>query len=195
MSNTDKSDQLRVSSIQAWESWLEQNHQSASVAWLVFRKKGKGDVPFDYHMALDVALCYGWIDSLLKSIDENEYMRKFTPRKPTATWSEINKKKVELLSRNGKMKEAGLACIRVAKKNGMWDKGIKVPEVDDSLPGALLFAFQSNTQARDNYFALKQKKQQQYNTWINMAKRQATIQKRVEEALNLLEQGRELGLK
>ena len=146
-------------------------------------------------MALDVALCYGWIDSLLKAIDDEVYMRKFTPRKASSTWSETNKRKVETLIREGRMKEAGMKCIRVAKENGMWDRGVKIPEVDDSLPGALLHAFQSNHLARDHYFALKESSRRQFNIWINMAKRPETIHKRVDESLSLLEQGKELGLK
>lgn len=195
MSKAETSDQLRATSLEGWINWLEQNHQSKKVVWLVFRKKSRGAVPYDYHMALDVALCYGWVDSLLRTIDEEEYMRKFTPRKATATWSEINKKKVEKLIVDGRMKEAGMACVEVAKKNGMWDKGIRLPEVNDSLPGALLLAFQSNPGARDFYFSLKEKSQRPFNIWINMAKRAETIQKRVDEAIGLLEQGKELGLK
>jgi uncharacterized protein YdeI (YjbR/CyaY-like superfamily) len=195
MNKRDISEPLRVSSLEAWVDWLRKNHQNQSLVWLVFRKKGTGAIPFDYQMALDVALCYGWVDSLVKSIDEEEYMRKFTPRKASSTWSETNKRKVDLLIKEGRMQEAGMECIRVAKKNGMWDKGIKIPEVDDSLPGALLLAFQSNPNARDHYFAMKESGQRQYNLWINMAKRAETIQKRVDESIVLLEQRKELGLK
>ena len=186
---------LRVQRIEDWRAWLRKNHDSQEVVWLVFQKKGQGDVPFETHMALDEALCYGWVDSLLRAIDEKEYMRKFTPRKPTSTWSEINKKKVEQLIREGKMTPAGMRTIEVAKENGMWDKGVKPPEVDDSLPGALLHAFQSNQKARDQYFAMSRPRQRPFNIWINMAKRAETIQRRVEESVRLLENGEELGLK
>jgi uncharacterized protein YdeI (YjbR/CyaY-like superfamily) len=198
---------LRVKNIQAWKEWLELNHDSEEVAWLVFQKKGPGGkkgqgkqnitpkVPFGYHEALDEALCMGWIDSLLKRIDEKEYMRKFTPRKASSTWSEINKKRVEELILEGRMKPPGMKTIEVAKANGMWDKGVKPPEVDESLPGALLSAFQSHPQARDHYFALPERAQKQYNIWINMAKRAGTVRKRLDESIRLLEEGRELGLK
>lgn len=195
MSNKDTAEQLRLDSIGAWTNWLREHHQDRKIAWLVFKKKANGAVPFDYHMALDEALCYGWVDSLLKSIDHEEYMRKFTPRKPTSTWSETNKRKVGALIREGRMQEAGMRCVRVAKKNGMWDKGVKIPEVDDTLPGALLHALQSNSKARDHYFGMKESCRRQYNIWINMAKRPDTIQKRVDESISLLEQGKELGLK
>jgi len=195
MSKGNVPNQLRARSIGEWTDWLKANHNREDVVWLVFQKKGQGKVPFETHMALDEALCYGWVDSLLRSIDEKEYMRKFTPRKPTSTWSEINKKKVEQLVREGRMTPAGMQTIMVAKKNGMWDKGIQPPEVNDTLPGALLAALQANPGAKENYFKMKQSQQRQFNIWINMAKRAETIQKRVAESVRLLERGEQLGLK
>jgi uncharacterized protein YdeI (YjbR/CyaY-like superfamily) len=195
MSKTNQPGQLRVDSIEGWRLWLEQNYQKEEVIWLVFKKKSTGRVPFDYQMALDEALCYGWVDSLLKSIDETEYMRKYTPRKATSTWSDHNKAHVKRLTQEGKMTAAGIKTIEVAKANGMWDKGIEIPEVNDKLPGALLGAFQSNHMARDNYFRMAGSSQKQYNIWINMAKRADTIRKRVDESIRLLEKGQELGLK
>jgi uncharacterized protein YdeI (YjbR/CyaY-like superfamily) len=187
--------QLRVDHIEAWRSWLHQNHGREDLVWLVFRKKGKGPVPFDYQEALDEALCMGWVDSLLKKIDEVFYMRKFTPRKATSTWSERNKERVELLILQERMMPAGMKTIEVARENGMWDKGIKLPEVDDSLPDALLSTFQDNLTARDHYFGMSPGAQKQFNIWINMAKRAETISKRVDESIRLLEKGEELGLK
>ncbi len=188
-------DKLRADSIEAWKSWLAQNHDCEDVVWLVFRKKGKGPVPFDYQSALDEALCMGWVDSLLKKIDEVSYMRKFTPRKASSTWSDRNKERVEHLILEGRMMPAGMKTIEVAQGNGMWDKGIKLPEVDETLPGALLTVFQNNSQARDHYFALPERAQKQFNIWINMAKRAETVRKRLDESISLLEKGKELGLK
>jgi uncharacterized protein YdeI (YjbR/CyaY-like superfamily) len=186
---------LCADSIEEWSSWLRKNHDVEDVVWLVFRKKGTGPVPFGYQEALDEALCMGWVDSLLKKIDESTYMRKFTPRKATSTWSDRNKERVEQLILEGRMMPPGMKTIEVAKENGMWDKGIKPPELDESLPGALLSAFQNNTLARDHYFALPARAQKQFNIWINMAKRAETTQKRIDESLDLLTRGEELGLK
>ena len=93
------------------------------------------------------------------------------------------------------MMPAGMKTIEVARGNGMWDKGVKPPEVDESLPDALLSAFQASTLARDQYFGMPARAQKQFNIWINMAKRAETVQKRVDESINLLEKGEELGLK
>lgn len=189
--------QLRADSIEVWKDWLKKHHNTEQVVWLVFRKKGSGvsRVPFSYQEALDEALCMGWVDSLLKRIDELEYMRKFTPRKASSTWSEINKKRVEELILEGRMMPPGMKTIMVARENGMWDKGVKIPEVDDSLPGALLTAFQEHPLARDKYFGMAVRSQKQYNIWINMAKRAETVRKRIDESIGLLEKGEELGLK
>ncbi len=186
---------LHADSIEAWRIWLAEHHDREDVVWLVFRKKGKGPVPFDYQAALDEALCMGWVDSLLKKIDEATYMRKFTPRKASSTWSERNKERVEQLILQGRMRPEGMKTIEVAQENGMWDKGIKLPEVDESLPGAFLSAFQDSPQARDHYFAMPSRAQKQFNIWINMAKRAETVRKRVDESISLLEKGKELGLK
>jgi uncharacterized protein YdeI (YjbR/CyaY-like superfamily) len=195
---------LRAKSIGAWKEWLQKHHNTEEVVWLVFQKKGAASssgrkippkVPFTYQEALDEALCMGWVDSLLKRIDEKEYMRKFTPRKPSSTWSEINKKRVEELILVGRMMPQGMKTIEVARENGMWARGVKPPEVDDSLPGALLSAFQEHPKARDHYFGMNTRFQRQYNIWINMAKRAETVHKRVDESIRLLEKGQELGLK
>ncbi len=187
--------QLHAGSIEEWKSWLQVHHDREEVVWLVFRKKGTGPVPFGYQEALDEALCMGWIDSLVNKIDEATYRRKFTPRKASSTWSGRNKERVEQLILEGRMRPPGMRAIQVARENGMWDKGIQAPEVDDSLPDALLGAFQEHPLARDHYFAMPVRAQKQFNIWIHMAKRAETTRKRLDESIRLLEKGEELGLK
>jgi uncharacterized protein YdeI (YjbR/CyaY-like superfamily) len=187
--------QLRVNSIEEWREWLAMNYDRETEVWLIFRKKEAGEVPFDYPEALDEALVHGWVDSLIRGIDEKEYMRKFTPRQPMSNWSEVNKKKVERLIGEGRMKPAGMKAVEIAKKNGQWDKGGSPPDIDNSLPGALLQALEKNSQAKENYFGMKRSHQKQYNIWINSAKMAETIQRRVEESVRLLEKGEQLGLK
>ena len=195
MSKQSNDKTLHVNSIQGWREWLEKNHDKEEVIWLVYKKKSTGSVPFDYSMSLDEALCYGWVDSLLKTIDEQEYKRKFTPRKPTSTWSDHNKRRVERLIREGRMKVPGMNTIESGKRSGMWAKGVKPPEVDDKMPNALLQAFLAYSDARDNYFKMSIPSQKQFNIWINMAKRPETTRKRIDESIRLLKNGDELGLK
>ena len=195
MSKSKELKQLRADSIVEWQQWLEKNHRESDGVWLVFRKKGSGPVPFDYSMALDEELCYGWVDSLLKTLNDQEYMRKFTPRKETSTWSVHNKKRVTRLITEGRMAPYGMEKVRAARENGMWDKEVKPPEVNEEIPGALLQAFTDHPRARQHYFNLSRSHQREFNIWINMARRAETIYSRVEESIRLLEKGEKLGLK
>jgi uncharacterized protein YdeI (YjbR/CyaY-like superfamily) len=105
-----------------WRSWLEKNHSSAKGIWVIYFKKHTGKPTMTYAEAVEEALCFGWIDSLTKKLDEERYMQKFTPRKNNSNWSELNKKRVEKLIAEGKMENAGFDQIEKAKKSGKWDE-------------------------------------------------------------------------
>jgi uncharacterized protein YdeI (YjbR/CyaY-like superfamily) len=195
MSYKNEIERVRVGSIEEWKEWLKAHHMQVEGIWLVFQKKGSGPVPFDYPEALDEALCYGWVDSLVRALNDKEYMRKFNPRKETSTWSELNKKRVKRLISEGRMTPFGMEKINAARKNGMWEKKVQPPEINDELPGALLRAFADHPAARDNYFRMSRSQQKDYNIWINMARRAETVIRRTEEAIRLLEKGEELGLR
>lgn len=116
-----------------WENWLE-NNIDASGVWLRIAKKRSGLISITYQQAVDVGLCYGWIDGLKKKYDEQTFIQRFTPRKPKSNWSKINKEKALRFIAEGKMKPAGLATIENAKKSGAWESAydsqttIKIPE-------------------------------------------------------------------
>ncbi|MFD0205206.1 MULTISPECIES: YdeI/OmpD-associated family protein [Saccharothrix] len=95
-----------------WESWLAEHHGSATEVWIRIAKKGSGRTSVTITEALDVALCYGWIDSHRKALDENWYLQRYSPRRPTSSWSRINVGKVEALIAAGRMREPGLAAFR-----------------------------------------------------------------------------------
>jgi uncharacterized protein YdeI (YjbR/CyaY-like superfamily) len=103
-----------------WEEWLDKNHARSNGVWLKFAKKNSGEKSVNYAEALDVALCYGWIDSQAKSLDEKFYLQKFTPRRTRSVWSQINRDKVAKLIEEGRMKPAGLAQVDAAKTDGRW---------------------------------------------------------------------------
>ena len=105
----------------AFERWLDANHASAPGVWLRLAKKGAPFTSVTYAEALDVALCYGWIDGQVKKLDADSYVQKFTPRGKRSTWSKINVGKVERLTAAGKMRPAGQAAIDAAKADGRWD--------------------------------------------------------------------------
>ena len=112
--------QLHVTSLQEWRDWLAAHHEDESEVWLVFFKKKTGKQVFSYAESVEEALCFGWIDSLERGVNEEEYALRFTPRGKKSKWSESNKDRVERLINQGKMTEAGLRVVREAKEDGRW---------------------------------------------------------------------------
>jgi len=112
---------LRVKSRMEWEEWLERNYSNRDEIWLVIYKKDSGKQTITKIEALDDAICFGWIDSLVKGIDDEKYMQKFTPRKPDSHWSEVNKKRVIKLEAAGLIAAPGQVLIEHARATGEWD--------------------------------------------------------------------------
>jgi uncharacterized protein YdeI (YjbR/CyaY-like superfamily) len=106
---------------QEFENWQEQNHDKVNGIWIRFFKKGSGIKTIIYDEALNVALCYGWIDGQLKKYDETSYIQKFTPRRPKSMWSKRNVDKVASLEKEGKIKPSGWKAIESAKADGRWE--------------------------------------------------------------------------
>jgi uncharacterized protein YdeI (YjbR/CyaY-like superfamily) len=118
-----KPEVMKIFKTQAhWHAWLEKHHEEPEGLWLHFAKKGGTAESCTYLEALDTALCFGWIDGMLKGHDENTFVRKFTPRRPRSVWSKINREKAEKLIKAGRMKPAGLRAIERAKEGGEWDR-------------------------------------------------------------------------
>ena len=178
-----------------WRVWLSANHAQESEIWLVFYRKDTGIPTISYKDALDEALCYGWIDSLIKKLDETKYARKFTPRKDNSQWSLVNKKRVEQLIQDGLMTEHGLKKVEAAKQSGSWDHPGQKPPMDFAMPVEFTEALKNNPQAEETFNNLAPTHRKQYIVWISVAKRQATKEKRIAESIQLLSTGKKLGLK
>ena len=108
-----------------WEAWLEKNHSLQSNIWIKIAKKKSGIPTVTYFEALDVALCYGWIDSTRRALDEDYFMQYFCPRRAKSNWSVVNKNKVAMLIESGRMRESGFKVIREAQQDGRWDANDK----------------------------------------------------------------------
>src|SRR4030095_12311556 len=124
----------------AWEKWLEANHVKSAGIWMQIAKKARGLASVTYQEALDVALCYGWIDGQKRPYDERTWLQRFTPRGPRSVWSKINTGKVQVLIDAGRMQPAGLAAIEAAKANGRWESAYQpgsTPDVPPDLAAAL----------------------------------------------------------
>lgn len=117
-----------------FEKWMMENHSKLDSLWILFAKKNSGIESLYYPQALEVSLCYGWIDGLVKSVDSEYYRQRFTPRRKNSIWSSVNRNKVEKLIEQGRMRESGFLAIEMAKNNGQWEKAyssyknIQVPE-------------------------------------------------------------------
>jgi uncharacterized protein YdeI (YjbR/CyaY-like superfamily) len=187
--------QVLLTTRSQWRRWLVANHdRQEDGIWLVFHKKETGRPSLEYEESVEEALCFGWIDSLIKKIDEYRYCRKFTPRKDDSAWSDSNKKRVEKIVREGRMTEFGLAKIEAAKKSGRWQMNPRVA-IPADVPPDLSEALAKNSNAMAFFAQLAPTYQKQFIGWIVMAKRPETRAKRIETSLALLATGEKLGLK
>lgn len=179
----------------AWRVWLAEHHDAETEIWLVFYKKGAGVATLSYSEALDEALCYGWVDSLIKAIDEARYSRKFTPRRDDSVWSLVNKQRAEALIREGLMTEHGLHKIEAAQRWGRWDAAAQRPQLQLEMPPEFAEALRAHPQAEAAFTALPPSQQKPYLTWILTAKRPETRARRIAESIQLLSEGKPLGLR
>lgn len=186
--------QVYVKDRKEWRDWLSKNHNKETDVWLVYYKKETGRPTIKYGDSVEEALCFGWIDSIIKKIDEEKYVRKFTPRKPDSYWSEPNKQRVEKMIRIGRMTPFGLSKIEAAKKSGLWDKNARPQLLFEMLP-EFEEALKKNSRAKEIFEKLSSSHKKQYLGWIEVAKRPETKEKRIKEAITLLEKGEKLGLK
>ena len=187
---------LDVRTRKDWRQWLAKNHAKETEIWLVFHKKHTGVSNVPYEETVEEALCFGWIDSIIKRLDENRYARKYTPRTPGSPWSELNKARAEKMIKEGRMTDAGLALIHEAKSSGEWGQKRSRPHIPaDEIPQEFRDALAGNPEAEKNFSALAPSYRTHYILWIALAKRAETRQRRVEEAIQKLERGEQLGLK
>ena len=186
--------QVYVKNRDEWREWLSQNHDKNNGIWLVFYKKHTGKPSLEYDETVEEALCFGWIDSIIKKIDDDKYVRKLTPRKSDSRWSELNKKRIAKLKKQGLMTEAGIVKVKQAKVSGLWDKPDR-PQISLDLPKELKRALSKNKKAKGFFDQLAPSYQKQFVGWIVVAKRPETKERRLKESIALLEKGEKLGMK
>lgn len=177
-----------------WRDWLKVNHTESNGVWLIFFKKETGKPTLDYESAIEEALCFGWVDSIIHNIDAEKYARKFTPRHVDSNWSEHNKNRIAKLIRENRMDASGLAIVETTRQNGRWDKPDRL-DITFKISDEFQAALDENPEALEYFRQLKPTYQKQYIGWINVAKQAETKTRRIREAVTLLESGRKLGLK
>jgi len=186
--------ELYVTNRDDWRAWLRKNHDTKKEVWLIYYKEHTGKPRIPYDDAVEEALCFGWIDSIVKKIDDEKFAQKFTPRKSSSKWSEANKKRAMKMIREGKMTKVGMAKIREAQNSGEWFKPASV-RTELAFPPHLQKQLAANKKALNNYNNLANGYKRLFVGWVTSAKKEETRQKRLLEAIKLLEQNKKLGLK
>ena len=169
-----------------WRKWLEQNHDKLSEIYLVFYKLSTKKPTVTYEEAVEEALCFGWIDGIRKGIDEETYMNRFTPRKPKSMWSVVNKDRVAKLISEGKMTEAGLKLVEIAKQNGQWEAAYHLSSQQE-IPKDLDDALEANEAALIFFKSLSNTNQFTYIRQIEKVKSPALRAERLARIIKLCE--------
>ncbi len=166
---------------QEWRQWLLENHQSKQSVWLIYYKKKTNIPSITWSEVVDEALCFGWIDSTAKPIDEEKYMQFITRRKPRSVWSKINKDKVKRLIEEDLMMPAGYASIDIAQKNGYWSILDEVEAL--IIPLDLERAFEAQPGSKEAFLSLSKSAKKALLYGLALAKQAATREKRVGEVV------------
>jgi uncharacterized protein YdeI (YjbR/CyaY-like superfamily) len=182
--------QLHFEDRDSWRQWLQENHSVVKEVWLIFFKKHTGKPILPYDAAVEEALCFGWIDSIIKRLDDERYVRKFTPRSNTRNWSPSNLKRVQELIASGRMTDVGLAKVSPDAK-----PPAPAATRPMSVPPFFATALAVHPSAQRFFDQLAPSYRQNYIDWVDSAKREETRKRRLDEAISLLSQGRKLGMK
>jgi len=169
-----------------WAVWLAKNHATSSGIWLKLARKASGIQSVSYDEALEVALCYGWIDGQRKSHDETSFLQKFTPRGPKSIWSKINTEKAQRLIESKQMKPAGLKAVESAKQDGRWEAAY-APQSKAAVPDDLQAELDRNAKAKDFFATLDSRNRYAILHRIHTAKKAETRVKRIEQFIQMLE--------
>jgi uncharacterized protein YdeI (YjbR/CyaY-like superfamily) len=174
-----------------WEAWLEEHHATADGVWVKIAKKGTGIPTVAYPEVLDTALCFGWIDGQRKALDDQYFLQRFTPRRARSRWSQVNRDKVDALTRAGRMRPAGIAEVERAKADGRWDAAyasVRAMEV----PADLQRELDARPQAAAFFATLNSQNRYSILYRLHDAKRPETRARRLEKFVAMLEAGETL---
>lgn len=186
---------LHVVNRAEWREWLDRNSATQAEIWLVFFKRKTAKTQVSYDEAVEEALCFGWIDSIIQKIDDDKYARKFTPRKKKSNWSALNKQRVARMIREGRMTEPGLAALHFTNDEDDYSRTAKQARRDPVPPAFLVRALKQNRLAWKNFQLLAPSYRRNYIGWIKAAKKDETRDRRVKETVIALAKNEKLGMK
>lgn len=180
-----------------WRKWLKKNHAISPGIWMIYYKKESGKRKFSYEEAVEEALCFGWIDSAPRKLDEERSALKFTPRKSKSIWSKLNKQRIKKLIEKNLMTPAGLIKIKQAKKNGSWSalNNSDLHADMNTLPTELQKAFQKNETALKNFKAFPPGYRKRFLFWIDSAKGVETKEARIKQTVLMASANKKPGAK
>jgi len=173
-----------------WRDWLVRNHATEKEAWLVHYKKHTGRPALSYEDAVEEALCFGWIDGLLRRLDAERYALRYSPRRKNSVWAVANMARVERMIEQGRMTEAGLAAVNRAKQDGEWDRATQRELLE--VPPDLRKALAASESADRGFQRLTPSRRKQLIWWVTSAKTKATRDKRISETVRLSEGDKDL---
>jgi uncharacterized protein YdeI (YjbR/CyaY-like superfamily) len=180
---------LDALSRQQWRDWLTDHHNLESEVWLVFHRRHTANDSINYDGAIEEALCFGWIDSIVRRLDDDRFARKFTPRKSESRWSTINRQRYAKLQALGLLAEPGLERAPTGRSGDAPRPSLSV------IPAYIEQPLKANARAWKYFAQLAPSYRRAYIGWIDSAKREETKAKRLREAISLLAAGKKLGLK
>jgi uncharacterized protein YdeI (YjbR/CyaY-like superfamily) len=183
---------LLVRTLEQWRDWLTEHHSSESEVWLIFHKRHTGVASIEYKDARDEALCFGWVDSLVKRLDDRRYAQKFTPRRADSRWSAVNRKRYAELKAAGRLKPPGIERPPTDRTYAPRPPRLQMPS---KLPAYIDEALRNHPVALRHFESLAPSQRRRYLAWIESAKREETKLRRLKEAIRLLTSGKVLGLK
>ena len=175
----------------AWEQWLDMYHERSQGIWIIIAKKNSAGTNVSYSEALEVALCYGWIDAQKKSYDQDRWLQKFTPRRPKSVWSKVNVEKVLQLVAFGRMKASGMKEVNAAKKDGRWESAYE-SQRSFTIPDDFQVEWEKNEQAKSFFETLNRQNRYAICYRIQAAKKPETRRARIDKFIEMLTKSQKL---
>src|SRR5690606_31691965 len=182
---------IEFKTAETFETWLEKNHDKSSGLWIKIFKKNSGNKTINYAEALDIALCYGWIDGQKQAYDEQAWLQKFCPRRAKSIWSKINIGHIERLTNEGRMRTSGLKAVEKAKEDGRWEKAYDSSS-KMTIPEDFLKELSKNKEAEAFFKGLNKTNLFSIGFRLQTAKKQETRERRMKEIIEMLARGEKL---
>lgn len=189
----EKLPEIYLSERPDWRDWLAENHQASRGVWLIYYKKHTGVARVSYDDAVEEALCFGWIDSTVRRLDNQRFCQMFMPRRKRSGWSGLNRRRAEQLMASGAMTPAGMEKIEAARANGEWDKALE-DRVDRPVPPELEKVLEADAKVRAGFNRLTPTQRKYFIAWVAGAKKPETRERRATRVGEMVLAGKKWGM-